>query len=546
MPGHRIAVSVRIKPCDQPALAPDARGAIVTSDGKLFDRINAVVTGSDQKIAFDAIASPLLDKLRDGYSCTLLAYGQTGSGKTHTMFAPPGALTESSLSESGEECLGIFPRIAFELLNEGGDDCLGGRTLHASAIEVYQDNAYDLLADRAPLQVGTKSVGRQVGGRGAIIANASKEVSAGSQHFGVHPPHCQCMKCFKRQEKEREEREARKNARLDPVNHASKKQQPASSHPPTEKVLKSFVTVGEELVVLTTPQDIMRLARTIELTRTTVGHNLNARSSRSHCLVHLYSVERIGDKVLKKQLLFADLAGSERILKSGVEGVAALQAMANNKSLATLGKVIRALGTNAAHVPYRDSMLTMLLRSSLEGQSSTFVVVNVAADREYSDETLRSLEFGERMAVVKIVRIKVVGQQCLDARKVDALRDELRVLNDGIERLRLDDLDIGIFHDQAIQSEVRSLKNNIRRRDELSNAAKRIRTKVAENAASDADRQQLARDATEVGNLDNIIMMQKTIPVQRGAVQTIWLGPSPEYSTAISRFKEIEDALAFS
>ena len=110
------------------------------------------------------------------YSCTLLAYGQTGSGKTHTMFGPPGVLTESALTKSScPPSWGIFPRIALELLSSSGTG-----TLHASAIEVYQDNAYDLLADRAPLQVGTKSVGRQVGGGGAIIANASKEVSAGT------------------------------------------------------------------------------------------------------------------------------------------------------------------------------------------------------------------------------------------------------------------------------------------------------------------------------------------------------------------------------
>ena len=108
-----------------------------------------------------------------------------------------------------------------------------------------------------------------------IITNASKVVSAGSQHFGVHPLHCQCMKYFKRQDKEREECEARKNTWLDFVNHASKKQQSASLYLPTEKALESFVTVGKELVALTTPQDIGRLTRTIELTRTTVGHNLN-------------------------------------------------------------------------------------------------------------------------------------------------------------------------------------------------------------------------------------------------------------------------------
>ena len=356
---HRVAVSVRLKPASTapgaapPTVTATARG--VTMMQKVYEA--AVVTGSDQAAAFDAIAAPLLAWLRDGYSCTLLAYGQTGSGKTHTMFGPPGALTEASLAEAGGACppaWGIFPRIALELLHASGG------ALHASAIEVYQDNAYDLLADRAPLQVGTRSVGRQVGGGGAIIANASQEVSAGSAYGGVHPSHCQCGKCFKRQEKEREEREARRNARLDPGN-APKGAPKRLALPPLPGQSKTappeapaFATVGETLLPLATPAEVARLARTVELTRTAVGHALNARSSRSHCLVHLYTVGREGGKVTKKQLLFVDLAGSERIARTGVEGVAAAQAMAINGSLTALGKVIRALGANAPHVPFRS------------------------------------------------------------------------------------------------------------------------------------------------------------------------------------------------
>ena len=56
-----------------------------------------MVQGSDQKAAFDAITAQLLEHLHEGYSVTLLAYGQTGSGKTHTMFGPPGALSEASI-----------------------------------------------------------------------------------------------------------------------------------------------------------------------------------------------------------------------------------------------------------------------------------------------------------------------------------------------------------------------------------------------------------------------------------------------------------------
>ena len=89
-----------------------------------------------------------------------------------------------------------------------------GGTLHASAIEVYQDMAYDLLADRSPLQVGTRSTGRQVGGGGCVIPGleGGRAGASGGAHAGVHPSHCQCMKCFKAQEAEKAAREAKRDA----------------------------------------------------------------------------------------------------------------------------------------------------------------------------------------------------------------------------------------------------------------------------------------------------------------------------------------------
>ena len=43
---------------------------------KVFRFPSAVVTGSDQGTAFDAIGGELVDRLLEGYSCSLLAYGQ--------------------------------------------------------------------------------------------------------------------------------------------------------------------------------------------------------------------------------------------------------------------------------------------------------------------------------------------------------------------------------------------------------------------------------------------------------------------------------------
>ena len=551
---HRISVSVRLRPLtpgsEPPRISVDARG--VVAEHKLFQAVDNVVTGSDQEEAYRAIASPLLARLRDGYSCTLLAYGQTGSGKTHTMFGPPGSLTEASLAGStagaAPSTWGIFPRMALELLQNGGG------TLHASAIEVYQDRAYDLLADRTPLQVGTRSTGRQVGGGGCVIPGleGSRAGASGGAHAGVHPAHCQCGKCFKAQEAEKAARAAAREAqrsapRSSAVAAKGARGGNASNRQPDPS---TFATVGETMLPLTTPVEVAQLALTIELTRTAVGHALNARSSRSHCLVHLYCVEKARGQVTKKQLLFVDLAGSERILKSGVEGVAATQAMAINSSLTALGKVIRALGSNAKHVPYRDSMLTMLLRNYLDGRATTSVVINVASEPQHHEESLCSLEFGERMAGVQQVSTRVTGQRVLAGPEVEALRKELHVLRSDIVEMQAEGLDIGDFSPDAVPSEVKSLKLNFRRHAQHATRLKELRKELAEAKATgtrdlSALKERLAQQEKEAAKAHDLVEMQKTAPAVRGG-QPMWLGPNKTYVSKVSRVQAIQDALAMS
>ena len=163
-----ILVSVRVKPPSTRSCvsATPGQAGSLTVEGRngeaVLDGFASITGGSDQLDAYDAVAGPLVDRLMQGYSCTLMAYGQTGSGKTHTIFGPPGCLTEATLQHSDNDGArsaptdwGLFPRVALELLASGKG------ALHASAVEVYQERAYDLLADRLPLAVGTQKVAGQ-------------------------------------------------------------------------------------------------------------------------------------------------------------------------------------------------------------------------------------------------------------------------------------------------------------------------------------------------------------------------------------------------
>ncbi len=134
----------------------------------------------------------------------------------------------------------------------------------------------------------------------------------------------------------------------------------------------AFKTCGETFAPIRSASDIAAVATTVEATRVASAHNLNDRSSRSHCIITLRlkrGTEGAAGGVLTQTATFVDLAGSERVGKSGATGAALAQATSINQSMTTLGKVVHALASNKPHVPYRESKLTKLLKGQLEGRA---------------------------------------------------------------------------------------------------------------------------------------------------------------------------------
>lgn len=104
-----------------------------------------------------------------------------------------------------------------------------------------------------------------------------------------------------------------------------------------------------------------------------------------------------------------DLAGSERIKKTGAQGQRLNEAKLINLSLTCLGNVIHALSTKSSHVPYRDSKLTRLLQDSLGGNSKTSLVVAVSPARVNAGETACTLQFGQR--AMKVIQFPVKNEE---------------------------------------------------------------------------------------------------------------------------------------
>lgn len=107
---------------------------------------------------------------------------------------------------------------------------------------------------------------------------------------------------------------------------------------------------------------------------------MNATSSRSHSIftLHLSAENAKLNANINGQLNLCDLAGSERVDRSGAQGKALAEAKNINKSLACVAHVFESISKQAAHVPFRDSTLTYLLEPALSGNGKTLMIINLS------------------------------------------------------------------------------------------------------------------------------------------------------------------------
>ena len=165
---------------------------------------------------------------------------------------------------------------------------------------------------------------------------------------------------------------------------------------------------------VTTEDEALNLLLLGSFIRKTNATHVNQVSSRSHCIftlnVKAKNLEN-GDQLYSK-IHLVDLAGSERVSKSQAEGIVLTQAKSINLSLTYLEQVIVALNQKVKnkgknpHVPYRNSLLTTLLKDSLGGNCKTVMIATISMDKTNQDETISTLRFAQRVKLIQNETIK--------------------------------------------------------------------------------------------------------------------------------------------
>ncbi|XP_064610663.1 kinesin-like protein KIF28 isoform X2 [Liolophura sinensis] len=146
------------------------------------------------------------------------------------------------------------------------------------------------------------------------------------------------------------------------------------------------------------------------MNRTVAATNMNATSSRAHTIVGITFVQKsknaAGEEMAKTAVInLVDLAGSERADSTGATGDRLKEGAAINQSLSCLGNCIAALADQSSgkrvRVPFRDSVLTKLLKNALGGNSKTIMIAAISpADINY-EESLSTLRYADRAKQIK-------------------------------------------------------------------------------------------------------------------------------------------------
>ncbi|XP_005101516.1 kinesin-like protein KIF2A isoform X2 [Aplysia californica] len=156
--------------------------------------------------------------------------------------------------------------------------------------------------------------------------------------------------------------------------------------------------VGLREQVVTNADQVLELIQHGNNVRTSGQTSANQHSSRSHAVFQIILRQRVRNRIYGKFSLI-DLAGNERGADtSSSDRNTRMEGAEINKSLLALKECIRALGRKGAHLPFRASKLTQVLRDSFIGDKSrTCMISMISPGMSCCEHTLNTLRYADRV-----------------------------------------------------------------------------------------------------------------------------------------------------
>jgi len=157
-------------------------------------------------------------------------------------------------------------------------------------------------------------------------------------------------------------------------------------------------------IIVHNVQDVFKLIERGMKVRTSGQTSANQNSSRSHAVFQIILRKQGYGKdgsmgLLHGKFSLIDLAGNERGADtSSSDRQTRMEGAEINKSLLALKECIRALGRKGAHLPFRASKLTQVLRDSFIGENAkTCMIATVSPGMSCTENTLNTLRYADRV-----------------------------------------------------------------------------------------------------------------------------------------------------
>uniref|UniRef100_A0AAQ6A111 Kinesin-like protein n=1 Tax=Amphiprion ocellaris TaxID=80972 RepID=A0AAQ6A111_AMPOC len=324
---------------------------------------------ASQEEVFQDLGVSVLSGASEGYNVCLFAYGQTGSGKTYTMMGTP-------------ESIGLTPRICQDVVSS---------FCPCSFLEIYNERVRDLLRGgeqkkRASLKV------REHPDKGPYVQDLSQHVVSGCK---------QAMDLL-------EEGIANRITAATHNHDASSRSHAIFTIQYTQAILENNL-----------PSETVSKINLVDLAG-------SERADPHYCRDRLTEGSNINKSLVTLGIVISALAQNSQMSNS----CQSINSVASEGDGSTVGSHSSSLsgggggggGRRHCFIPYRDSVLTWLLKDSLGGNSKTIMIATVSPSANSYNETLSTLRYAAHAR--NIVNKPRVNEDA-NVRLIRELREEI-------------------------------------------------------------------------------------------------------------------------